>query len=222
MIEDRRLSRRELLEMSFALGGAAILAPLSSILAQSAWMPTPEQVSGPFYPVAKPTDKDADLTFIQGKPGRAQGQILHLAGRVLNLKGEPIQGVEVEIWQANTFGRYTHPSDPNPAALDPNFEGYGVQVTDSEGRYRFKTIKPGAYPASATWTRPPHIHFSVTGKSYRLITQLYFEGEPLNEEDLILKNTADKKSLITKLVPAVKDIEPDALAAQWDIVLRGR
>jgi protocatechuate 3,4-dioxygenase beta subunit len=220
IMEEYKLSRRQLLEMSLAVGGVVLFAPLHSILAQSARIPTPEQVSGPFYPVTKPIDKDADLTVIHGKPGRAQGHLLHLSGRVLNLRGEPIRGAEIEIWQANTFGRYTHPSDPNPASLDPSFEGYGLQITDGEGRYRFKTIKPGAYPASATWVRPPHIHFCVTGKSYRLISQLYFEGEPLNEKDLLLRNTPNKESLITKLMPPAKGVGPDALMADWDIVLR--
>ena len=99
-------------------------------------------------------------------------------GRFLNMKGEPIPGARVEIWQANTYGRYTHPGDTNPAPLDPNFEGYGVQITDAEGRYRFKTIKPGAYPAAQGWTRPPHIHFKVETKTNWLVTQMYFYGEP--------------------------------------------
>lgn len=220
IMKELKLSRRQLLEISLAAGGVVLLAPLHSVFGQPERVPTPEQVSGPFYPVTKPLDRDPDLTVLQGKPGRAQGNVLHLSGRVLNLKGEPVRGAEVEIWQANTFGRYTHPSDPNPAPLDPCFEGYGVQTTDAEGRYRFKTIKPGAYPASATWTRPPHIHFSVTAKSYRLITQMYFEGEPLNEKDLLLRNTSNKENLITKLMAPAKGTESDALMAQWDIVLR--
>jgi len=177
---------------------------------------------GPFYPVIKPLDQDADLTVIQGKSGRAQGQVIYVMGQVLNLKGEPIQGAEVEIWQANTFGRYTHPHDTNPAPLDPNFEGYGIQITDTEGRYRFRTIKPGAYPASEDWIRPPHIHFCVTSRTNRFITQLFFEGEPFNEKDLLLKCASNKESLITKLMPPAKDVEPDALIALWDIVLRQR
>jgi protocatechuate 3,4-dioxygenase beta subunit len=209
-----------MLEMSLALSSLVIPVPLRSALAQPAKMPTMDQVLGPFYPVVKPLDQDADLTTIQGKPGKAQGQVIHLMGRVLNMKGEPISRAKVEIWQANTHGRYTHPSDANPAPLDPNFEGFGTQITDAEGRYRFKTIKPGAYPVPVEgWIRPPHIHFDVESKSNRLITQLYFEGDPLNEKDLLLKNTLFKESLITKLMPPTKDLEPDSLIAVWDIVL---
>jgi protocatechuate 3,4-dioxygenase beta subunit len=206
--------------MSAALGGIVLAAPLKAIFAQPVLTPTIDQVLGPFYPVTKPLDHDADLTVIQGKPGKAQGQVIHLMGRVLNLKGDPIPGAQVEIWQANTFGRYTHPSDTNPAPLDPNFEGFGAQITDAEGRYRFKTIKPGAYPVPVEgWIRPPHIHFDVTSKSNRLITQLYFEGEPLNDKDLLLQPTLNKGSVMTRLLPPTKDVEPDALLAVWDIVL---
>jgi protocatechuate 3,4-dioxygenase beta subunit len=217
---DRRLSRRQLLEMSLAFGGVLLSSPLHSIFAQSTKMPTAGQILGPFYPVIKPLDQDADLTQLQGRSGKAQGQVIHLMGRVLDMKGEPIPGAQVEIWQANTFGRYTHPGDRNPAPLDPNFDGYGVQVTDAEGQYRFKTIKPGAYPAAEGWVRPPHIHFCVTSRSNRLITQLYFDGEPLNEKDLLLKDTLNKESLITKLRPPTKDVEPDGLIAIWDIILQ--
>ncbi len=182
-------------------------------------MPTDDQVEGPFYPVIKPVDQDADLTVVKGKSGKAQGQVIYVMGRILNLKGEPIPGAQVEIWQANSLGRYTHPSDTNPAPLDPNFEGYGVQVTDAEGRYRFKTVKPGGYPVPAGWSRPPHIHFCVTSRTNRLITQLYFDGEPLNEKDRFFKSAVNKDSLVTKLAPPTGDTEPDALIAPWDIVL---
>jgi protocatechuate 3,4-dioxygenase beta subunit len=188
-------------------------------LSSSVRRPTTEQVLGPFYPVIKPLDQDTDLTVIQGREGRAQGQIIYLSGRVLNLKGEAIPGVQVEIWQANSSGRYTHPSDTNPAPIDPNFQGYGVQITDAAGRYRFKTVKPRGYPIPGGLTRPPHIHFCVTSRTNRLITQLYFEGEPLNEEDLFFKNARNKESVLTKLMPPTKDVEPDALVAVWNITL---
>jgi protocatechuate 3,4-dioxygenase beta subunit len=243
MPQDQLLSRRQLLAVSAALSGIVLSAPLNPLIAGLAnegkpasengpptegvviskpapeKRPTPDQVMGPFYPATKPVDRDADLTVIQGRPGKAKGQVIYLMGRVFNLKGEPIRGTEIEIWQANTYGRYTHPSDKNPAPLDPNFQGFGIQTTDSEGRFRFKTVKPGAYQVTADWTRPPHIHFDVTSKSNRLITQMYFEGEPLNEKDLLYKSTMDKESLLTKLMPPTKDIEPDALIAVWDIVL---
>ncbi|MFY9584290.1 MAG: protocatechuate 3,4-dioxygenase, partial [Candidatus Acidiferrales bacterium] len=126
----------------------------------------------------------------------------------------------IELWQANARGRYTHASDTNPAPLDPNFEGFAVQTTDGEGRYRFKTIKPGAYPATANWMRPPHLHFEVTGKINRMITQMYFPGEALNDKDLLLQNIrANKDGLIAKVLPPTSDVESDSLIVVWDIVL---
>ena len=217
---EKGIPRRRVLGMSLAVGGLAFSGAASLVLAQ-ALKRTPGEILGPFYPVLKPLDQDADLTVISGKSERAQGQVLHLMGRVLNLKGESVAGARVEIWQANTHGRYDHPSDRNPAPLDPNFQGFAVQFTDAEGRYRFKTIKPGAYPATPDWMRPPHVHFEVrTGKSNRLATQMYFPEEPLNEKDLLLRGLrSNKEGAIAKLLPPTKEVEPDSLIAVWDIVL---
>ena len=216
---EKGIPRRRVLGMSLAVGGLAFSGAASLVLAQ-ALKRTPGEILGPFYPVLKPLDQDADLTIISGKSERAQGQVLHLMGRVLNLKGESVAGARVEIWQANTHGRYDHPSDRNPAPLDPNFQGFAVQFTDAEGRYRFKTIKPGAYPATPDWMRPPHVHFEVTGKSNRLATQMYFPEEPLNEKDLLLRGLrSNKEGAIAKLLPPTKEVEPDSLIAVWDIVL---
>jgi protocatechuate 3,4-dioxygenase, beta subunit len=220
----RSLSRREILEMAIALGGLAITHPVGSGLAQEVKRQlTPEQVMGPFYPVLKPLDEDADLTTIRGKRGHAQGKVIHLMGRVLNSKGEPVRGARLEIWQANTQGRYAHPADINPAPLDPYFQGYGVQLTDAEGLYRFKTIKPGAYPINPINPgnmRPPHIHFDITAKKDRLVTQMYFPNEPLNEKDSIFKGLgSDKDAAIGKVLPPTKEVEPDSLLVVWDIVL---
>lgn len=218
---EKSISRRHILGMSTAVGGIVFSGTASSVLAQAlALKRTPSEIMGPFYPVLKPLDQDADLTMISGKSVRARGQVLHLTGRVLNLKGEPVPGVRVEIWQANTHGRYAHPSDSNPAPLDPNFQGSAVQYTDAQGRYRFKTIKPGAYPVTRDRTRPPHIHFEVTGKVNLLVTQMYFPGEPLNEKDFLLQGLrANREGAIAKLLAPTKDIEPDSLFAVWDIVL---
>jgi protocatechuate 3,4-dioxygenase, beta subunit len=165
-------------------------------------------------------DQGADLTVIPGKSGRAAGQVIHVMGRVLNVDGQPVRGARVELWQANSHGRYTHPSDTNPAPLDPNFEGFAVQNTDAEGRYRFKTIKPGAYPATADWMRPPHLHFEVTGKINRLVTQMYFPGEPLNDKDLLLQHLRNnREGAIAKVLPPTLDVEPDSRLVVWDIVL---
>ena len=213
------MSRRHVLGLVVAVGSVVMSGGVSTVCAQ-AFRRTPDQILGPFYPVRKPLDQDADLTTIAGKPGRAEGQVLHVMGRVVNVAGHPVHGARVEIWQANTHGRYTHPSDTNPAPLDPHFEGFAVLTTDAEGRYRMKTIKPGAYPAGPDRMRPPHIHVEVTGQSNRLVTQLYFAGEPLNDTDPFLQGVGpNKERLIVSLGPPTPELEPDARVAVWDIVL---
>lgn len=225
-MDDRKhgYTRREMLEMAAALGCLALTHPLRSVLAQEAARPiTPMQTMGPFYPVLRPLDHDMDLTVLKGKRGHAQGKLIHLTGRVLDSRGEPVRGARVELWQANARGRYDHPADVNTAPLDPNFQGFGVQVTDREGRYRFKTIKPGAYPINPKNpdnVRPPHIHFDVTGRRTRLTTQMYFPDEPLNETDVIFKKLGpDQGAALAKVLPLTKDLEPDSLLISWDIVL---
>jgi protocatechuate 3,4-dioxygenase beta subunit len=140
-------------------------------------------------------------------------------GRGLNLSGEPVRNAKVEVWQANTYGRYTHPSDPNPAPLDPNFDGAAVLTTDSEGRYRFKTIKPAAYPAGPNMMRPAHIHFQVTGRQNRLVTQMYFENDPYNAADPFLNSAARKELLVTKLLASPPEFEPDSKMVVFAIVV---
>lgn len=213
------MSRRQILAMALAGSGLALCGATRAALAQ-ALKRTPGEILGPFYPVLRSMEKSADLTSIPGKPGRAAGQIIYVMGRVVNVQGQPIRGARIELWQANTHGRYTHPSDTNPAPLDPSFEGFAAQDTDSEGRYRFKSIKPGAYPATGNWMRPPHLHFEVTGKVNRTITQMYFPGEPLNDKDLLLQNIrGNKDGLIAKVLPPTADLEPDSRIVVWDIVL---
>lgn len=215
----RPLSRRRfLLNTSVAVGGTLLAGAGSSVLAR-ALMPTPGEIMGPFYPVRKPLDQDADLTMISGKPGRAKGQVIQLMGQVLNLNGDPVEGARIELWQANMHGRYDHPSDANTAPLDPNFHGYAVQHADAQGRYRFKTIKPGAYPAAGNWTRPPHIHFDIVGGNDRLVTQLYFAGEPLNDKDRLLQDVANQEAVIVELLPPTEDLEADSRIAVWNVVL---
>ncbi len=167
----------------------------------------------------RPLDQNADLTTVSGRPGRAEGQVLNVMGRVLNLKGEPVRNAKVEVWQANAHGRYTHPSDPNPAPLDPNFEGSAILATDSDGRYQFKTIKPAAYPTGPNTMRPAHIHFQVSGRQDRLVTQMYFEGDPYNDTDPFLQSAGSKELLVTKLRPPTPEMEPDSKLVMFDIVL---
>ncbi|MHA1600546.1 MAG: dioxygenase family protein [Alphaproteobacteria bacterium] len=207
--------RRHILKRTAALAGITLAGSIASPLAWAALPPTSQQTSGPFYPSVLPSDRDMDLTSIAGRDGRAKGQIIELAGQVLDAKGTPVSGARVEIWQANSHGRYAHPRDPADAPLDPNFLGYGAVETDAEGRYGFRTIKPGSYPTGAGgWVRPPHIHFAVAGRRERLITQMYFPGEPLNDVDRLLNGAGNRDSLIAAITPS-----GDVLGVQWDIVL---
>ena len=212
------LSRREILRMSAVLGIASA-ASTSLAIAQTAGQRTPEQILGPFYPL-KALGQNADLTKVPGRPGRAAGLVLNVAGRVLNLKGEPVRNAKVEIWQANTHGRYTHPGDHNPAPLDPNFEGSALLTTDNDGRYRFKTIKPAAYPAGPNRMRPAHIHFQVSGRQDRLVTQMYFEGDPYLEPDRFFQTALEHKDLlVAKLSQPTLEMEPESKLVVFNIVL---
>ena len=175
---------------------------------------TPDQIVGPFYPVGRTPERSGDLTM----NGKAEGRLLYLSGRVLTCAGEPVPGAQVEIWQANAHGRYDHPHDTNPAPLDPNFAGFAVTSTDSAGRYSFRTVRPAAYPAAPGRFRPAHIHFSVTAKSERLVTQMYFEGEEWNEKDPWLNSARRKDALIVNPRPA-RGKEDGALEVEFDIVL---
>ena len=211
------LTRREILRMSATL--AASLASTRFAISQIAAQRTPEQILGPFYPL-RALGQNADLTKVPGRPGRAEGLVLNVMGRVLNLKGEPVRNAQVDIWQANTYGRYTHPSDHNSAPLDPNFEGSATLSTDNDGRYRFKTIKPAAYPAGPNRMRPAHIHFQVSGTQDRLVTQMYFEGDPYLEPDRFFQTALEQKNLlVTKLLPPTPEMEPESKLVMFNIVL---
>jgi len=130
-------------------------------------------------------DQDNDLTRLKGQSGTPKGQIVYVMGQVRDRHCRPIEGAVVEIWQASENGRYRHPRDrDNPAPLDPAFQYWGKNVTDKEGRYLFKTIKPGSYQAGRNWTRPPHIHFKVSHGDFRpFITQMYFAGDAHQQRD---------------------------------------
>jgi protocatechuate 3,4-dioxygenase beta subunit len=220
MNKNRTLQRRGVLEIAAIFGAMSAFSPVKLALAQSARARTPDQILGPFYPVGKTPDPAGDLTHLPGRSGRAEGQVLNVMGRVLNIKGEPVPGAKLEAWQANTHGRYTHPADANPAPLDPNFEAFAVLKTDAEGRYQFKTIKPGAYPAGPGIVRPPHIHFRLSGNDDELVTQMYFDGEPLNEHDRFLQSAPPDRRvlLIAKLLPPPAELEPGSRLVVFDIV----
>src|ERR1700686_2641561 len=201
--------------MSAGLAGVRAVFSAKLAAAEAVLQRTPDQILGPFYPLSE-LPQTADLTRVTGRSGRAEGQVLNVMGRVLNLAGEPVRDAKVEVWQANAHGRYTHPSDPNPAPLDPNFEGSAVLTTDAEGRYRFKTIKPAAYPAGPDLIRPAHIHFQISGRQDRLITQMYLENDPYNKTDPFLKSAGgpERQALLVKtLLDPPPDLEPDSKLA---------
>ena len=177
---------------------------------------TPQLTTGPFYPVLRPLDEDADLTSLRGRPGIAKGKVIDVAGRVLTEAGRPIRGAKLDLWQANTFGRYDHPADPAKAPLDSAFQGAAVLRTDRDGRFRFRTVMPGPYG-----NRARHIHFDVTGKRRRLVTQMFFPGER-NEADNLYRNIftqRQKEVVVGRLAPA--STESGTPLYLWDVVLVG-
>ena len=209
------ISRRSMLRASMALAGTAFTG-MSSAFAESSVLPTSEDALGPFYPLTLPADTDFDMTMIRGNKERAKGQLLYLSGHVVNIKGEPVSGAVLEIWQSNSVGRYAHPGDESKAPLDPNFQGYARIVTGADGSYRLKTIHPGAYGA-----RTRHIHFDVKGAKSRVITQMYFPGEEKNASDVLFKRHSEngRNTLLAKPMTPTGDQEKDALVMGWDIVL---
>ena len=180
---------------------------------------TPPQILGPFYPVAERPDPAADLARPAGTAAEAGGQLIYVRGRVLSCSGKPVAHARIEIWQANAAGKYRHPSDTNPAPLDPNFRGFAQLTTDAAGRYAFRTIKPGGYPTAEGDIRPPHIHFAVDGRLDRLVTQLYFAGEPENQTDRWLNSLPQPERLIVALQAPSPELEACARLAYFDIVL---
>ncbi len=208
-------SRRRILAVGAAtLAGAALAVPRFAS-AEAARIATPPQGLGPFYPYGPEVERDADLVTVKGGTGTAKGEITLLSGRVLDARGRPVGGVQVEIWQCDAYGRYHHPRDTRDAPLDPNFQGYGVVVTDADGAYRFRTIKPVPYPG-----RTPHIHFRLAGHDLPyLVTQMYIAGYPQNEGDFLLRSVVDSKareSLLVRFAPIPGTTE---LAARFDITL---
>ena len=206
-----------------AYGSTARRAPSQPLVL----MPhTLTELTGPVYGHESAPVAEADLTRLHA--GAPLGERIVVSGRVLDEDGRPVPDTLVEIWQANAAGRYVHLKDQHDAPLDPNFTGAGRVVTDAQGRYSFTTIKPGAYPwrnHHNAW-RPAHIHLSLFGPTFltRLVTQMYFPGDPLLALDPIYKSIPDERAR-ERLVSAfdIDTTQPEwALGYRFDIVLRGR
>ncbi|MCL4142101.1 UNVERIFIED_CONTAM: hypothetical protein GTU68_048841 [Idotea baltica] len=200
------ISRRQL---GLGLAAASISTPALALVG------TPKQTTGPFYPEALPSESDADLVRI-GNGAAAQGEEIEIVGRVLGSDGRPIREAFVELWQANTHGRYAHSRDTSPAPLDPNFQGFGTVLTDEQGRYRFRTIKPGVYPG-----RTRHLHFRIGGPGFEpLPTQMYFAGDPGNSRDFLwnsIRNPEARESVTVAFARSA--IYPTIETGRFDIVL---
>jgi protocatechuate 3,4-dioxygenase beta subunit len=205
--------------------------PYASTIARSPRLPlvllpeTRTERSGPVFGRSLIYKNDNDLTTQHA--GEPLGERIYVHGRVLDEDGRPVRGALVEVWQANACGRYRHKVDQHDAPLDPNFSGAGRAMSDDEGRYFFKTIKPGSYPWGNHFNawRPAHIHFSLFGVGIlsRLVTQMYFPGDPLQPLDPIFNSITDeaaRQRLIARF--DIERTEPNyALAYAFDIVLRG-
>ncbi len=177
---------------------------------------------------------EIDLSRLRPTAPAAQGQLILVTGRVLDPAGKPVRNAVLEIWQANASGKYIHELDPSPSPIDPNFLGAGRVMTDGLGRYRLLTIKPGSYAVpyeerggAIDWWRPPHVHFSIFGHAFasRLVTQMYFPGEVLNDSDLLLHSIpsdAARRRLIAAFDAPIRAGERAALAFHHDFVLGGR
>jgi len=187
---------------------------------------TLSEVTGPCFGSDLVSPAAHDLT--RQHKGEPLGERIIVSGRVLDENGRPMPSTLVEIWQANAAGRYLHEVDQHFAPLDPNFTGCGQTITDFHGRYRFVTIRPGEYPWRNHYNawRPAHIHFSTFGPAFatRLVTQMYFPGDPLLPFDPIFNCTADEKARnrLISIFDWETSIPEQALGYRFDIVLRGR
>lgn len=222
--ERRSITRRQLLLASLAGTAGAFLG--SAACAKRIDGPcglTPPQTEGPFYPIEDQLDEDSDLTFVSGRAGRAGGRVIYVRGQVRDSRCGPVPGARVEIWQASARGRYNHPYDrENPVPVDPNFQGWGEALTDQDGRYLFKTVHPGQYPAGPGWIRPSHIHFKVfQGNAEVLTTQMYFAGDQYLEHDRIFLGVpvAERERVMVRPEEPGKGLPPDAVVYRFDLTL---
>lgn len=198
------------------MAGALLMIAATST-ATAELKPTPPLPGGSFYHSRPFRDRDNDLVVVQGRLEPAHGTVTHISGRVLDTKGRPLAKIRVEIWQNDAFGY--HPS-MHSLSGDSNFQGYGTTDTDSDGRYHFRTVRPGPIPG-----RPPVIHFAVSGDGIKpLISQMFIDDDPRNADDFILNRISDpeqRASLMVSLLPAPY-LEPGALSGHFDIVVERR
>ncbi len=206
------MHRRSLIIASLAGMGVWSAAAIARAAALAL---TPRQAEGPFYPTRFPADVDNDLTVVDGQSGLAHGELTLVSGRVLDADGRPLKGIAIEIWQVNGYGRYHHEGDQQDKPIDPNFQGYGRTVSDQDGGYWFRTVKPVAYPG-----RAPHIHFMLSSpQGHKLTTQMYLAGAPENERDFLLSRVRDPQQRERLIVPLERSSSNGELAAAFDIVL---
>ena len=205
-----RIDRRRWLTGASAVGLSFAAGPALGLAT------TPRQTTGPFHPYDHALETDADLVRVGGRGTLAKGVITHLSGVVKDHRGRPVPDAYVEIWQCDANGRYHHPRDRRNRPLDENFQGYGRSRTGADGGYRFRTIRPVAYPG-----RAPHIHFIVRGPGFEpLVTQMYVDGAPENTRDWILNRVRDPVRRASIVVPFEPHPElPAQRVARFDIVL---
>lgn len=198
------------------IGSAGALAGLAKPSLAELLDPTPGQTRGPFYPRKPPLDRDNDLIRVDGHEEPADGVFTEVTGRVVDPSGEPIDSARVEIWQCDANGHYHHVHAPADGR-DPNFQGFGTFTTDTDGRYRFRTIRPVPYPG-----RTPHIHFRVVAPEMpELVTQMYIAGHPMNADDAIFRAAgADRHRLAVAFEPAAPESGVEQFA-RFDIVAGG-
>jgi protocatechuate 3,4-dioxygenase beta subunit len=204
--------RRKML-YGLGLGASAFLTP--GLFAEALMEPTPRQVEGPFYPDKMPLDTDNDLLVIGDSLTPAVGEVSHLSGVVKTIKGDLVRNALVEIWQVGAKGVYLHTRDDREGR-DRNFQGYGRFLTDSKGRYYFRTVKPVTYPG-----RSPHIHVAVSIKGKRMLTsQCYVKGDKRNDKDFIYKRLGKTGQKLTTVDFApIKGSKANELNAVWDIII---